>query len=145
MPLSHTEELWKTYEIGTEPVHARSSVSVDIARGELVAIMGPSGSGKSTVVRLVGCLDTLTSGTYRLDGKDVSCMNDGELARIRNEEMGFVFQTFNLLSRASAQHNVELPLIYAGCRRRGGRSGRWRRSSSSSSRTGCCQQLPGSW
>ena len=114
MPLIHTDGLWKTYRMGTESVHALSGVSVDIERGEFVAIMGPSGSGKSTLMNLIGCLDTPSSGTYRLNDKDVSRMNDDELARIRNEEIGFVFQTFNLLPRASALHNVELPLIYAG-------------------------------
>jgi putative ABC transport system ATP-binding protein len=109
-----TFNLWKTYVMGDQQIHAVSGVDIEIKRGEYVAIMGPSGSGKSTLMNLIGCLDTPTSGQYYINGNLVSEMSDDELARIRNKEVGFVFQTFNLLPRATALHNVELPLIYAG-------------------------------
>ena len=106
--------IWKTYEMGAEKLHALSGVSFNVERGEYLAIIGPSGSGKSTLMNLIGCLDTPSQGQYWINGKLVSEMDDDELARIRNQEIGFVFQTFNLLARATALHNVELPLIYAG-------------------------------
>jgi putative ABC transport system ATP-binding protein len=109
-----TYDLWKTYQMGSEQIHAVSGVSVEVNRGEYVALMGPSGSGKSTLMNLIGCLDTATAGQYYVNGQLVSDLSDDELARIRNKEIGFIFQTFNLLPRATALHNVELPLIYNG-------------------------------
>ena len=113
-PLIHAEDLWRSYEMGAEVIHALHGVSFEVPTGEYLAIMGPSGSGKSTLMNLVGCLDTPSRGRYVLGGRVVSEMNDDELADIRNREIGFVFQTFNLLPRATALHNVELPMVYAG-------------------------------
>ena len=113
-PLIHVRGLEKIYEMGSERIHALDGVDLDIERGEYVAIMGPSGSGKSTLMNLLGCLDSPTSGEYWLNDRQVSLLDDDELAHVRNREIGFVFQTFNLLPRATALHNVELPLVYAG-------------------------------
>jgi putative ABC transport system ATP-binding protein len=113
-PLIRAEDLWRTYIMGSEEIHALRGVNFTIDPGEYVAIMGPSGSGKSTLMNLIGCLDSPSKGNYVLRGKMVSQMGDDELAEIRNREIGFVFQTFNLLPRASALHNVELPMVYAG-------------------------------
>jgi putative ABC transport system ATP-binding protein len=107
-------DIWKTYQMGSEEVHALRGVAFDVQKGEYLAIIGPSGSGKSTLMNLIGCLDTPSKGQYWINGKQVAEMDDDELARIRNQEVGFVFQTFNLLARATSLHNVELPLIYAG-------------------------------
>jgi len=112
--LIRTDNLWKTYEMGNEKIHALAGISFTVRKNEYMAIMGPSGSGKSTLMNLIGCLDTPTQGQYWINGRLVSDMNDDELAYIRNKEIGFVFQTFNLLARATALHNVELPLIYNG-------------------------------
>ncbi len=114
MALIRLQNISRCYQMGAETVHALRDVSLAIQRGEYVAIMGPSGSGKSTLMNLIGCLDTPTSGRYELNGTNVSEMDDNQLAEIRNREIGFVFQTFNLLARSNALHNVELPLIYAG-------------------------------
>jgi putative ABC transport system ATP-binding protein len=113
-PLIHADDLWRSYEMGAEVIHALHGVSFDVRSGEYMAIMGPSGSGKSTLMNLIGCLDTPSRGRYVLSARVVSEMNDDELADIRNREIGFVFQTFNLLPRATALHNVELPMVYAG-------------------------------
>ena len=114
MTLIVTKDVWRTYDMGHEKVHALRGVSIVIEKGEYVAIMGPSGSGKSTLMNLIGCLDTPSRGDYYLNNKAVNTLDDNELANIRNREIGFVFQTFNLLPRATSLHNVELPLIYNG-------------------------------
>ncbi|HWY74864.1 MAG TPA: ABC transporter ATP-binding protein, partial [Verrucomicrobiae bacterium] len=114
MPLIRLQNISRRYQMGTETIHALRDVTLEIQRSEYVAIMGPSGSGKSTLMNLLGCLDTPTSGLYELNGTNVSEMDDNDLAEIRNKEIGFVFQTFNLLPRSNALRNVELPLIYAG-------------------------------
>lgn len=114
MSLIRLQQISRRYQMGGETVHALREVSLEIQRGEYVAIMGPSGSGKSTLMNLIGCLDTPSGGSYELNGNRVSEMDDNQLAEIRNREIGFVFQTFNLLARSNALHNVELPLIYAG-------------------------------
>jgi putative ABC transport system ATP-binding protein len=117
-PTIRTHNLQRRYHMGAELIHALRGVDLTVQRGEYVAIMGPSGSGKSTLMNMIGCLDSPDEGEYWLNGKLVSSMNDRELARVRNKEVGFIFQTFNLLPRANALHNVELPLIYAGMRRK---------------------------
>ena len=114
MPLIEVADLWKTYWMGPTEIHALRAVNLDVERGQHLAIMGPSGSGKSTLLNMLGCLDTPTAGRYILNGRDVSQMDDDALAEVRNREIGFVFQTFNLLPRATALRNVELPLIYGG-------------------------------
>ena len=114
MTLIEIRNLHRVYDVGEEKVHALNGVDLDIEKNEYVAIMGPSGSGKSTMMNILGCLDTPSDGSYRLKGQEIAKLSDDELARIRNQEIGFVFQTFNLLARADALHNVELPLVYAG-------------------------------
>jgi putative ABC transport system ATP-binding protein len=121
-PIIRIRDLTRHYEMGTETVQALRGVSLDIGRNEYLAIMGPSGSGKSTMMNMIGCLDTPTGGEYWLNGQEVSQLSDDQLARVRNKEIGFVFQTFNLLPRATSLHNVELPLVYAGVSARERRS-----------------------
>jgi putative ABC transport system ATP-binding protein len=119
MPVIELKEISRRYQIGTEVIHALRTITLSINRGEYVALMGPSGSGKSTLMNILGCLDTPSSGEYTLNGKRVSNMTDNELADIRNKEIGFVFQTFNLIPRSSALDNVALPLVYAGIKKEG--------------------------
>ena len=127
-PIIRIRDLTRHYVMGTETVQALRGVSLDIARNEYVAIMGPSGSGKSTMMNMIGCLDTPTGGEYWLNGQEVSQLTDDQLARVRNKEIGFVFQTFNLLPRATSLHNVELPLVYAGVSAQGSPCARQRRA-----------------
>ena len=136
-PTIRTHNLERRYRMGDEIIHALRGVDLTVQRGEYVAIMGPSGSGKSTLMNVIGCLDTPDEGEYWLNGKLVSAMNDRELAQVRNKEVGFIFQTFNLLPRADALHNVELPLIYAGVRR----AERQRRARTLLERVGLAQRL----
>ena len=117
MPLIEVHDLKKIYKMGSEEVHALAGVSLEIQKGEFVSIMGPSGSGKSTLMNLLGCLDTATSGSYKLNEQETSSLDDNQLAEIRNREIGFIFQTFNLLARTTALQNVELPLVYSGVSR----------------------------
>ncbi|MEO0557501.1 MAG: ABC transporter ATP-binding protein [Bacteroidota bacterium] len=116
-PVIEITDVWKTYKMGTQEVHALRGCSLSVDEGEYLAIMGPSGSGKSTLMNVIGCLDVPTKGTYKLDGRDVGHLSDDQLAEVRNSQIGFVFQTFNLLSRQDCLQNVELPLVYAGVSR----------------------------
>ena len=136
MPLIRLEKVSRRYQMGAETIHALREVSLQIERGEYVAIMGPSGSGKSTLMNLLGCLDTASSGEYELNGVLVSQMDDNQLAEIRNKEIGFIFQTFNLLPRSDALRNVELPLIYRGMTSGSGARWPWRPSATSAWPTG---------
>ncbi|WP_412068953.1 ABC transporter ATP-binding protein [Rubrivirga sp. IMCC43871] len=132
MPVIDIADVWKTYRMGTQKVHALRGCTLAVERGEYVAIMGPSGSGKSTLMNVIGCLDVPTSGVYKLDGRDVGSLSDDELAAVRNGQIGFVFQTFNLLPRQDCLQNVELPLVYAGV----GRAERRARAAESLERVG---------